>query len=324
MSILLSKRRLLKLLGAAALTPGVAFAQSPDRVTLVVPYPPGSAPDLLARILANKMAAASGKPAVVENRPGANAIIGSDYVSKARPDGSTLLVVDRMTLVANPLLYSKLPYDPRQLVGVSDLAKVDLLLTVRSDAPYRSWAEFVAYARANPGKVSIGSGGPGSVHHLSLELMGKATGAEFTHVPYKGVSLAVTDMLGGQLSGVITGPELMRAHVPTGKVRVLAIGADQRSPLFPDVPTLKELGVASPFLLPTTFTLFAPAGTPPAVVDQLSESTRKLMAEPDVAARLSETGVVPGGSRPDEIRAALAQLAPRLATVVREANIRLD
>jgi len=311
-------------LGWSAALPLASFAQIPDRTTLVVPYPPGSAPDLLARILGSKMTNSTGKVTIVENRPGANAIVGSDYVSKARPDGSTLLVVDRMTTVVNPLLFSKLPYDPSTLMGVSDLAKVDLMLAVRADAPFKDWAEFVAYAKAHPGKVAIGSGGPGSVHHLSLELMARALGAEFTHVPYKGVSLAVQDVLGGQITGAISGPELLRAHVASGKLRALATGADKRSPLFPDTPTMKELGIATPVLLPTTFSLFAPPGMQRPLLEQLSGTTIKLIGDPDVAARLAETGLIPAASTPDEIKVALGQLQPRLATLVREANIKLD
>lgn len=313
-------------LGTLCALPLGAQAQAPsgDRVTVVVPYPPGSAPDLLARILAAKMGAASGRVTVVENRPGANAIIGSDYVSKSKLDGSVLLVVDRMTTVVNPLLYSKLPYDPAQLQGVSDLAQVDLLLVTRSDAPFRNWAEFVAYAKANPGKVSIGSGGLGSVHHLSLELMSRAVGAQFTHVPYKGVAPAVQDVLGGQLMGVITGPELVRGQLSSGKIRVLATGAERRSPLFPDTPTLKELGITTPVLLSTTFSLYGPAGMPRPLVEQLSATTRKLMSDADVAPRLAETGLAPAGSTPDEMKAALSQVQPQLAALIREANIKLD
>lgn len=307
------------------LLPRLATSQPRDRTTtLVVPYPPGSAPDLLARLLATPLSTSLGGSVIVDNRPGANAIIGSEYVSKAKPDGATLLVVDRMTLIVNPLLYKKLPYDPKRLQGVSDLARVNLLLTVRSDAPYKDWAGFVAYAKANPGTVSIGSGGPGSVHHLSLELISKATGARFTHVPYRGVAPAVQDLLGGQLAGVISGMEVIRPHLPGGKLRILAIGASSRSPLLPDVPTLTELGVKETLLLPTTFSLLAPTGTPDSVLGPLGQAVRAIMATPDMATRLLETGLIPAPSTPAEMQADLSAAQPRLANVIRDANIHLD
>lgn len=308
---------------AAATLPLGAYAQA-ERTTIVVPYPPGSAPDYLARLVATKVAAVLGSTIIVDNRPGANAIIGSDYVTKAKPDGTVLLLVDRMTLVVNPMLYSKLPYDPRKLQGVSDVARVSLMLTVRSDAPYKSWKEFVEYAKAKPGEIAIGTGGNGSVHHLSLELMQRATGAKFVHVPYKGISPAVQDMLGGQIAGVISGAEVIRPHMSSGKLRVLAIGADERSPLFPDVPTLRELGVTTPVLLPTTFTLFAPVGTPEAKLTPFEAALRSVLQQPEIVAQLSEQGLVPTPSTPSEIQAGLQSMAGQLGAVIRDSKIRLD
>jgi tripartite-type tricarboxylate transporter receptor subunit TctC len=311
------------LLAAAAL-PLAGRAQGADRIAIVVPYPPGSAPDFLARLLSTRLAAALGKTVVVDNRPGANAIIGSDFVTKARPDGTTLLLVDRMTVVANPLLYPKLPYDPKNLQAVSDVARVNLLLTARGDAPYRNWNEFVAYSKSNPGKVSVGTGGAGSVHHLSLELMARATGAQFTHVPYKGISPAVQDMLGGQLSAVISGLEVVRPHLGSGKVRVLATGADARSQQLPEVPTLRELGIASTVLLPTTFSLFAPRGTPDAALEQVAAQLRKVLQQPEVAVQLADLGLLPTPSEPAQVRAGLDALGTQLSALIREANIRLE
>ena len=323
MSSLLNRRNVLAL--AAVLSLAVpARAQGTDRVTIVVPYPPGSAPDVLARLVAHKITGPLGRTVIVENRPGANAIIGSDYVAKAKPDGTTLLLADRMTVVANPLLYSKLPYDPKALQGVSDIARVNLALSVGANAPYQNWAEFIAYAKANPDKVSIGSGGPGSVHHLSLELLQKATGAKFVHVPYKGIAPAVLDVLSGQLYGVISGPEVIRQHAAAGKLKVLAAGGDQRSALFPQTPTMRELGITTPVLLPTTFTLFAPPATPEAAVAPISVALRKVMQLPEVVAQIAELGLVPTPSSPEEIKAGLAALSTQISEVIRGANIRLD
>ncbi len=308
--------------GAAALTPLSAIAQS-GVVNFVVPYPPGSAPDVLARLISVKAQALLGQSIVVENRPGANAIIGSQYVSQARPDGSVYLLVDNTTIVANPLLYSSLPYDPKALVGITDVGRTNLMLTVRSNLPYTNWAEFVAYAKANPGKVSIGTGGLGSVHHLSLELIGQVTGTKLTHVPYKGTSPAVQDMLSGQIDGVISGVETIRPHMPSGKVRPLAFGGQQRSALLPEAPTLKELGVEKQVLLPTTFTLFAPPRTPSSVSAKLADAVRSVLAAPDTAARLTESGITPISSRSEDIPKELEILRAQVADVIKSANIQL-
>lgn len=322
MSTRITRRAVISL--AALALPSVTFAQANDPITIVVPYPPGSAPDLVARIISTKAGAAMGRTIVVDNRPGANAIIGSDYVSKAKPDGKTLLLVDRMTIVANPLLYAKLPYDPKALEGVSDVARVNLILSVRSSEPYKNWAEFVAYAKANPGKISIGSGGPGSVHHISLELLKKTIGADILHVPYKGIAPAVQDMLAGQLSGVISGPEVIRPHMGGGKIRVIAAGGEQRSSLLPEVPTLQELGVREQILLPTTFTLFAPPGTPEAAVAPLTEALRVVMQKPEVIEQLAQSGLVPVVSTPQQIKSQLEALAAEIGGVIRDANIHLN
>ncbi|MGC3984447.1 MAG: tripartite tricarboxylate transporter substrate binding protein [Pseudorhodoferax sp.] len=321
----LSRRHLGVLAAAAAASWSCgAVAQQPDRISIVVPYPPGSAPDVVARQLAAKLGGKLGKSVIVENRPGANAIIGSDYVAKAKNDGSTYLLVDRMTVVVNPLLFSKLPYDPKTLLAVSDVARVNLLLSVRGDAPVKSWAEFVAYAKANPGTVAIGTGGPGSVHHLSLELLAKAIGAKLTHVPYKGVTPAVQDVLAGQLFGVISGPEVVVPHLESGRLRPLVTGAPQRQSLLPQVPTLAELGVTQTVLLPTTFSVFAPPGTPAAVTGPFGDAVRAVLAEADTAARLAPLGLEPAAATPQQMQAALAAQAPQLASVIHEANIKLD
>ena len=308
--------------GAAALTPLSASAQS-GVVTFVVPYPPGSAPDVLARVVSAKAQAILGQSIVVENRPGANAIIGSQYVSQARPDGSVYLLVDNTTIVANPLLYASLPYDPAALTGITDVGRTNLMLTVRSGLPYSNWAEFVAYAKANPGKVSIGTGGLGSVHHLSLELIGAVTGTKLTHVPYKGTTPAVQDMLSGQIDGVISGVETIRPHMASGKVRPLAFGGAQRSALLPEVPTLKELGVDKQVLLPTTFTLFAPPRTPASATTKLASAVRTVLAAPDTASRLTESGITPLSSQPEDIPKAMEVLRGQIAGVIKTANIQL-
>ncbi|HVR49595.1 MAG TPA: tripartite tricarboxylate transporter substrate binding protein [Pseudorhodoferax sp.] len=320
-------RRRLGTLALAALAmalPWPSAAQPPDRITIVVPYPPGSAPDTLARQLATKLAPRLGRSVIVDNRPGANAIIGSDYVSKAKNDGSTYLLVDRMTVVVNPLLFSKLPYEPAALVPVSDVARVNLLLSVRGDEPVKDWASFVAYAKNHPEAVAIGTGGPGSVHHLSLELLSRAIEVRLTHVPYKGIAPAVQDVLAGQLFGVISGPEVVLPHLEGGRLRPLVTGAKQRAAALPQVPTLAEQGVGEAVLLPTTFSVFAPPRTSAAVANPFGDAVRAVLSESDTAVRLAPLGLEPAGATPQQMQAALAEQGPQLTRVIREAGIKLD
>lgn len=311
---------------AATAVPGVAQAQSwPARnVSIVVPYPPGSGPDILARALSERLSAVTGKPVIVDNRPGANAIIGSETVAKAAPDGHTLLLVDRLTLAVNPLLYSRLPYSPQQLTGISEVASVNLLWVARSDAPYATWAEMSDHVRKGGAPISVGTGGPGSVHHLSLELVKRHLGASMTHVPYRGVAPAVVGLLAGDLQGVITGPETVLEHIRAGKLRALAIGAEKRLPLLPNVPTLKEVGAPADLLISTYFTLHAPAATPKAAVQAIHAVVAPILADPEFVGRFAGRGLMVGGSDPSNVDAGISADSARLTKVIRDAGIKLD
>lgn len=311
---------------AAAAATCIAQAQPwpAKNVSIIVPYPPGSGPDVLARALAERLSTTTGKPVIVDNRAGANAIIGSEAVAKAAPDGHTLLLVDRLTLSVNPLLYSRLPYSPQQLTGISEIARVNLLWVARSDAPYTTWADMAAYARKGSDPVAVGTGGPGSVHHLSLELVKRQLGASMTHVPYRGVAPAVMGLLAGDVQGVITGPETVVEHIRAGKLRALAVGAEQRLPLLPDVPTLKEVGAPADLLISTYFTLHAPAATPKATVDAIHAAVAPILAEPEFVKRFAGRGLIVGASEPSNVEAGISADSTRLAKVIREAGIRLD
>ncbi|MCL4184315.1 MAG: tripartite tricarboxylate transporter substrate binding protein [Burkholderiaceae bacterium] len=292
--------------------------------SIVVPYPPGSGPDVLARALADRLVTTTGKPVIVENRAGANAIIGSETVAKASPDGHTLLLVDRLTLAVNPLLYAKLPYSPQQLTGISTIASVNLLWVVRADAPYKTWDEMAAFARKGDAAIAVGTGGPGSVHHLSLELVKRHLGASMTHVPYRGVSPAVTGLLAGDIQAVITGPETVLEHIRAGKLRALVIGADQRLPLLPDVPTLKEVGAPGDLLISTYFTLHAPSNTPKSTIDAIHTTVAPILGEADFVHRFAGRGLVVGASQPSNVEAGISADSARLTKVIRDAGIRLD
>lgn len=325
------RRLLVGLLGGlctllAAGLSSVAQAQAwPTRnASIVVPYPPGSGPDVLARALAERLTATTGKPVIVDNRAGANAIIGSELVSKASPDGNTLLLVDRLTLAVNPLLYAKLPYSPQQLTGISTIANVSLLWVVRADAPYKTWGEMAAFARKGDATIAVGTGGQGSVHHLSLELVKRYLGVSMTHVPYRGVAPAVTELLAGNIQAVITGPETVLEHIRAGKLRALVIGADRRLPLLPDVPTLKEVGAPGDLLISTYFTLHAPASTPKATVDAIHAAVTPILGEADFIRRFAGRGLIVGASSPADVQDGIKTDSERLTKVIREAGIKLD
>ncbi len=323
-----TKKRLLEcifaLMALVFTTAAQAQAWPARNASIVVPYPPGSGPDVLARALADRLVSTTGKPVIVENRAGANAIIGSETVAKSSPDGHTLLLVDRLTLAVNPLLYAKLPYSPQQLTGISTIASVNLLWVVRADAPYKTWDEMAAFARKGAPAIAVGTGGPGSVHHLSLELVKRHLGASMTHVPYRGVAPAVTELLAGNIQAVITGPETVLEHIRAGKLRALAIGADQRLPLLPDVPTLKEVGAPGGLLISTYFTLHAPSNTPKSTIDAIHAAVAPILGEAEFIRRFAGRGLVIGASEPSSVEAGISADSTRLAKVIKDAGIRLD
>lgn len=311
-------------LAVAAGAPALAQNWPTKNVTIVVPYPPGSGPDALARVLGDRLSTATGKPFIVENKPGANAIIGSTYTARAPGDGHTLLLADRLTLAVNPVLYAKSQFNPKELTGVSEVARVNLLFVTRTDAPYKTWAEMTQFAREKKGELAVGTGGVGSVHSLSLELIKRSIGADILEVPYKGVALAANALLSKDVNGVITGPETVLGQIRAGKVRALAIGADTRSPLLPDTPTLKELGAPADLLLTTHFSLLAPAKTPAAVIEKINAATRAVVSDPGFVKTFQERGLVAGASTAKAVDDGIAQDTARFGKMLQELGIKLD
>lgn len=308
-------------IGLMACAPLMAAAQA-QHATIVVPAAAGGGADVLARVVAAKLQPIIDKTIVVENRPGANSAIGISAVSRAKPDGTTMLLVDRTTTVVNPLRLSNLPYDPDGLQPVSDIAKLDFLFVVGSDAPFKTWDEMVEYARSNPGKVAVGNSGVGSGAHLSTELLGRHLGIEFVNVPYKGMSPALQDVMGGVIDALIAGPTVVLPQMDSGKIRVLAQGSDERSAQFPDVPTLREVGIAEPLLLPVPFTVFVPGGTPAETVDSLNAALRQVTADEEVLERFEAMGLVPVANSPADVQQDSAELKERLDIVIRETGLR--
>lgn len=285
------------LLAAASplvLAQSAAYPERPIR--MIVPFPPGGGADTTARMLAQKMGDNLGQSVTVDNRPGANGLVGTDAVAKAAPDGYTILLTDRGALGINPSLYAKLPYDPRKdfaYIGVA--TDGPYVLVVSAALPVKSVADLVALARAKPGALRYGSYGVGSMAQLNLEALARQTGITLQHVPYKGAPPAVAAVVAGEVDMTIASPPSLLGFVKEGRVRALAVGSDTRLSLLPEVPTLKEAGVPGEPLVPTYFALAAPAGTPSAVVARLNEALRQAVTAPDVAAKLVAAGLVPNG-----------------------------
>ncbi len=312
--------------GAAALAlPVRAQSPWPSRpIRIVVPYTAGGFTDQMARLLQAGLQQRLGQPVIVDNKPGANGIIGVDAVAKAAPDGYTFGVFIA-AYAANTTLYPKLPYDPKKdLVGVSLMGISPLVAAVALNAPFKTLAELVAYGKSHPGKISYASSGTGSAAHLTSELMRSVTGVDMVHVPYKGASPALADLLGGQVPLFLDPPPNLIQPAKAGKIRLIGVASDKRLPALPDVPTFAEQGY--PGLVGSTWAaMLAPAGTPAAIVQRMSEEVARIIRSPEVSRRLEETmGTIPEGSTPQECDAFIAAETAKWARVIRSAGVTLD
>lgn len=307
-------------------TPLAGHAQSawPSKpIRIVVPYPPGTGPDVMARLVTDGLAKELKTSFVVENKPGANAIIGTNEVVKAPADGHVFLLVDRLTLSVNPLLY-KPPFDPKKdLVSVSNIADVNLYLVVSSQLPVTDFKSFIAYAKASPGRVAFGTGGVGSVMHLNMELLQAGTGAEFLHVPYKALAEVIPAILGGQVQATSGGVEALLPHVQKGNLKLLAVGAPVRQPVAPTVPTIAEVGGAE-MLLSTSYSFHAKAGTPPEILAQMNQALNKVLSQPEIKNWAADRGLRSAGSTPAELDAQIANDGNRIGRLVRERGIKVQ
>ncbi len=305
----------------------VAWAQTawPSKpVRLVVPYPPGTGPDVMARLVGEGLAAELKTSFIVENKPGANAILGTDLVVKSPADGYTFLLVDRLTLSVNPLLYKPLPYDPRRdLVSVSNIADVNLYLVISSQVPANDFKSFMAYVKANPGKVPFGTGGTGSIMHLNMELLQSGTGAEFLHVPYKAFAEVIPAMLGGQVVASSGGVEALLPHIAAGKMKLLAVGSKTRSIVAPNVPTIYETS-GSNLLLSTSYSLHAKTGTPPDIIAKVNSALQKVLVSQAVQSFAAPRGLNAIASTPHELDVQLNTDADMVGKLVRERGIKVQ
>ncbi len=314
------------LLGAALA--GSALAQqfpSGKPVRIIVSYPPGGPVDVLARPLAEGLQKLwGGNPVIVENKPGANAIIGTDFVAKQPPDGYTLLLANDPSLSSNQYLYSKLPYDPvKDLVPVVTIATTTLILLTPASLPANSLQDLIALAKKKPGELTYGSIGPGSVTHLDAEAFASAAGIKLAHVPYKGTGEVVPALVGGQIDMALSaiGPSL--SYIRSGKMKALAVASLQRSPLVPEVPTFAEAGI--PFEARSWFAIAAPAGTPRPVVDRIAADVKRVVEAPEYREKfINGMGLEPLSMGPDQFAEFLGKDRAKYAQRVKNANVRLD
>ena len=311
-------------LGAVAVHPAELFAQAyPTRpVRLVVPYTAGGSSDFVGRLMAQKLSDGLGQPVTVDNRPGVAGITGTDIVAKSEPDGYTLALVGMTTHAANPALYKKLPYDPiKDFAPISVAIVSPLVLVVHPDVPAKNVRELIAHAKANPGKVNFGSAGVGNTLHLAGELFKSRAGIDIVHVPYKGASAALNDLLGGRVQMMIDLVQTPLAHIQAGKLRALGTTGTERLSLLPDVPTIAEQGLPG-FQFATWIGIAAPAGTPKPIVDRLHAEMTKVLAMPDVQAAFGKQGmqVAPSPS-PEAFGELMRSERDRIADLVKKAGI---
>ena len=308
---------------AAAATLAAAQAWPAKPVRIMVGASPGGGTDIIARMLAEKYQAIFGQPFLVENRPGASNTIAADLTAKAAPDGQTILVATNTAQSIAPHLL-KLGYDPlKDLVPVALLVTVPNVLVVNTDVPAKSVKELVALIRANPDKYAYGSSGTGSTQHLAGEAFAHELGLKMTHVPYKGSSQALADLIGGQIQMIFDTTSSAMGHIKGGKVRPLAVMSPKRSRELPDVPTLAEAGIPN-VEMTTWYGLFATAGTPKPTLDRLAAETAKVLRMPDVQKRLEGLGGEPGDLTPAQLAAMNKAEFDRFGKLIRAANIKLQ
>jgi len=292
-------------------------------IRMVVGFPPGSSSDTVARLLGQKFAEAWGKPVLIDNAAGAAGNIAADRVAKAEPDGYTLGLLASPPLVVNPSLY-KLAYDPvKDFAPVSQVTVSPNILVVHNTVPAKSVKELVALAKAQPGGLTFASGGSGSANHMAAELFKSMAGVDIRHIPYKGVPLAIPDLLGGRVTMIFSPTAIVLPLVREGKLRALAVTTLKRSSAVPELPTIAESGF--PGFESTGWNgLLAPARTPATILRKLRLETVKALALPDVRAKLADLGVEGIGNSPDEFAAVIKSEIPKWAKVIKESGMKAD
>jgi len=309
---------------ATGLIAGAAAQDYPVRpIRIVVAYTPAGATDILARAVGQKMSDAWGQPVIIDNRPGAAGNIGTELAAKAPADGYTLLMATAGSHGINPGLYRKLTWDPKDFTAVSLVAMVPNIMVVNPALPVKTVKDFIAHAKAHPGKLSYGSPGLGSTAHLSMELFKSMTGIDLVHVPYKGSAGVMADVMGGQIAVAIDNIPPYLPQVKAGKLRALAVSPAARTPAAPDLPTIAEAGVPG-YEAVAWFGLVAPAATPKPVIAKLATETQRILKLPDVRERIAGLGAEVVGNTPDEFNAFIKSELAKWAKVIKDARVELQ
>ncbi|MEP6791503.1 MAG: tripartite tricarboxylate transporter substrate binding protein BugE [Ramlibacter sp.] len=316
-------RRSLLALTASSLLPGISLAQG-RALRLVVPFPPGGATDITARVLTEPLSRLLGQPVLVDNRAGAGGSIGMAEVAKSAPDGLTLGVATLSTHGVNPAVYKKLSYDPiKDFAAVTEIVKAPGVLVVNSTVPATNFEEFIRYLKANPGKVTYASPGNGTIGHMWGELFKSTTNTFMVHIPYRGAGPALNDLLAGQVSVYFDQVASSLPYIQSGKLRALAVSWGKRLDVLPSVPTYGELALFSNND-PSWFGLVAPAATSPAAVKRVQEAVAKALREPAVRDRLAGQGLFPSGTTPEDFTVQIRKEIDKMRRISKFARISLD
>ncbi|MFO1324970.1 MAG: tripartite tricarboxylate transporter substrate binding protein [Burkholderiales bacterium] len=311
------------LAGAVAAVSAFAQTYPAKPIRLLVPFTPGGSQDVIGRLFAQKVGDALGQTIVVENKPGAGGLIATQEAARAAPDGYTIFLSTGAQMAIEPALNPKAGYDPgRDFVHVIHLADAPLVLLAVPGLPVTSVKELVAMSKAKSGSINTASTGNGTYTHLTLELFKAASGADLTHVPYKGAAPAFNDLMGGQVQTMFTTTASAQPYTSTNRLKALAVTSPKRSPMMPDVPTFAESGV--PIDVSVWIGIAAPAGTPAPIVERLNAEFNKALAAPDVKARLAQLGVEPDGGTSAAFTQFVRSDAERWAKIVKAANVKLD
>jgi tripartite-type tricarboxylate transporter receptor subunit TctC len=292
-------------------------------IRFILPFPPGGSTDILGRLIAERLSAGLGQPVVTENRGGAGGNVGAEAAARAAPDGYTFVLV-APSLAISPTLYSKINYDPvKDFAPVSLVATVPNVMITQASLPAQSLQEFIAYAKSKPGALNFGSGGAGTSNHLAGELFNIVAGTNLVHIPYKGVNLAMQDVLAGNVHLVFIGIPAAAPHIRSGKLRALAIVAQERSGALPDVPTVAEAGMRD-FEVTTWYGVLAPAGTPAPIIQRVNAELVKVMHSPELKDKLAGSGTEPRTSTPEEFAAYIKSEIAKWGEVIRKAGVKAD
>ncbi|MGO4328149.1 Bug family tripartite tricarboxylate transporter substrate binding protein [Cupriavidus sp. 2TAF22] len=315
------------LAAGAGLAPALAAAQGsyPSKpIQLVLPFPPGGATDVVGRLVGQKLGERLGQTVIVDNRPGAGTVVGASYVAKSAPDGYTLMATSGTTFTVNPAVYPRLPYDPQKsFEPIGLIGSTGLILLANHDVPVNNLKEFVAAAKADPGKYSYGSFGAGTTAHFAGEALLNLTGIKMLHVPYKGSSPAMTDLIGGQIPFSVDTVAAAIPQLKSGKIKAIAVTTAKRSSLLPNVPTVAESGYPG-MDASTWIALVAPRGLPPEVKAKLEKALAEAIADPATRKKLADNGIEPSYAPGKQVTSMIEKEMPQMRAIAQRANIKLD